>query len=606
MKMPLIAGLAPPVVGPLRPTLAVGQVLPVRLVTPEDAQELVAISKTLVVETTLGIARLRPLPAEIAARPPSPLPPPSPGAMAETAKTAAQVPAAQLFLEVLSLAPLKVRLIAQDGRERGPALPHPDTAEAELELEWLSPRTPAGSKAGSRLPESRAAPGPEELTGPKPGTKPEPGPAQARKALSAAIHQVLRQILPRQGELREEWTSLLKLEHALLHGRVPAGQAASAPNLLEQALGRVAAQLLRQTLAELPDAKALRVPGQGFPVPAPPEAESRSGDSARNPKLAVPGEARPPGAASATAASTPPWRALRALLSGSEPRTVQTEALPLPAETSEANAPVRLAPKLPNWTEAARAMQALVRLANLPSSHLPQSQPTQGAAGVPEPYSVSTAPEIAVPASPTAEAPSQPADAEGSSLRFLRQLLSSSAGPKLAPQDVLPSGARPAAAAPEMPVFAELMHSLDKLAARSQGQQLGQLNQSLQTPGVFSWEIPVRDGARLDLLSLRVEERDAGEASGQPAGRSYWSCQLQFDFPELGPIRAVVQWRDRRIDTRFFAESPGTVVLLNQELGWLNAALTAAGVAAEVHPCQQTPLAKPRSPPDLGRFDVSV
>lgn len=615
MKTPTVSPL-PPTPPAARAALAVGQVLPARVLSPAEAKELVAQAKEAVVETTLGLARARPLPPPAAPgttpRPSAPgaRPPPSAPGSAAVPATAALLPsraapsleplpgpaaapnphshgraaaptpappAERVQLQVLSLNPLRVRVLPPDtpvparGRLPVPAELPPD--QAVLELDWLPPRRAQAPEMPARSPEPAAAaarakpPGPgtsasapESLPPARPGGLPAPPRAAIppEPPLQAEAHALLRRLLPRQQPLAEALPALARLLPRLLRTSTPQSGRPAHPALA------LAGPLLREALQSLPTPRALAEPERLATVlrllmtgraPLPPAPKPETLPEARAPE--------------------------------------HGEAPPTP---KRASAP----PNPPDWPGLARALRVLVQAMRLPPPSPPSSVPT------PAP-------------SPAAAAAAEPPRTPGIE-PVLRQLLQlfrpvdaeASPEPELRTASGEPPEARPADAPSRPPVPAEtvaLEQALtltERLAARSQVQLMQHAGPPQPGGTVWQLELPVRDGRDLDFVEFRVEEREADDTGSETAGAKPWSLSLRFDFPGLGPFRAVVHWHQARIATRLFAERPETVALINGELPRLATALQAAGLDAQVHACERAALKAGRVQQAQGLLDLRI
>ncbi|MCO6412101.1 MAG: flagellar hook-length control protein FliK [Thiogranum sp.] len=126
---------------------------------------------------------------------------------------------------------------------------------------------------------------------------------------------------------------------------------------------------------------------------------------------------------------------------------------------------------------------------------------------------------------------------------------------------------------------ADLLQQSEAALARLQLHQLAALPREGER-GLLEWllELPVRHGHSIDLWSMRITRDPREQPQGGGASTPLWSVQLAFDLPGLGPLRAQVRLAGERVSTRFWAEQPATLPLLNNHLHELRQALGDAGL----------------------------
>lgn len=149
---------------------------------------------------------------------------------------------------------------------------------------------------------------------------------------------------------------------------------------------------------------------------------------------------------------------------------------------------------------------------------------------------------------------------------------------------------------------ADLLQQCEAALARLQLHQLAALPREGER-GLLEWllELPVRHSHAIDLWSMRITRDPREQPQDTGASAPVWSVQLAFDLPGLGPLRAQVRLAGERVSTRFWAEQPATLPLLNSHLHELRQALADAGLEVDDLDCLAgAPVAdEPRSGPPL-------
>lgn len=124
----------------------------------------------------------------------------------------------------------------------------------------------------------------------------------------------------------------------------------------------------------------------------------------------------------------------------------------------------------------------------------------------------------------------------------------------------------------------QLADQLEGAVARLTTAQASQLN-SEENPRPLAWtfELPVRHQAQLDVLGVRIE-RDDEDNNSRKSGSQGWNVTLSFDFPETGAFYAQLRVHGKVVTCRFTAEREPTLQRLQQELKRLDQSLRDAGL----------------------------
>lgn len=165
------------------------------------------------------------------------------------------------------------------------------------------------------------------------------------------------------------------------------------------------------------------------------------------------------------------------------------------------------------------------------------------------------------------EQPPAPADLKAGLLRLVAELRTQTPvqGPANPISAASPSGA-PA-----------LLDKIEGALARIQANQLNSLVAETTDKPAWLVDLPVRQGDRVDVFRLRVEEDRAarrGEAESAP-----WSVWLDFDLAGLGCVRAQVRAQGESVSASFWTEQDGAAALFSRHMDVLHRELTAAGLS---------------------------
>jgi len=140
-----------------------------------------------------------------------------------------------------------------------------------------------------------------------------------------------------------------------------------------------------------------------------------------------------------------------------------------------------------------------------------------------------------------------------------------------------------------------LLEKTEGALARIQANQLNSLVAETTDKPAWLVDLPVRQGDRVDVFRLRVEEDRAarrGEAESAP-----WSVWLDFDLTGLGCVRA----QGESVSALFWTEQDGAATLFNRHMDVLHRELTAAGLSVGQLAAQAgAPSAAPADPTVAG------
>lgn len=128
----------------------------------------------------------------------------------------------------------------------------------------------------------------------------------------------------------------------------------------------------------------------------------------------------------------------------------------------------------------------------------------------------------------------------------------------------------------------DLTQQVGAALARIEIHQLHTLSAAEHTQPLWVFELPVRDRHGLDLLQLKIEQREQ-----RNAGRlqKIWSVTISTDLPGLGPLHARVNMTGlNEIHTTVWAEQPETLQLVEAHQDWLLNQFSSAGLnSIELH-----------------------
>jgi hypothetical protein len=122
----------------------------------------------------------------------------------------------------------------------------------------------------------------------------------------------------------------------------------------------------------------------------------------------------------------------------------------------------------------------------------------------------------------------------------------------------------------------DLTQQVGAALARIEMHQLHNLAAGEQTQPLWVFELPVRDQHGLDLLQMRIEQRERRDAG---RFQKTWSLTVSTDLAGLGPMHARVSLTGaNEIHTTVWAEREATLQLVQSHRGWLQDQFMAAGL----------------------------
>ncbi|MFK5914857.1 MAG: flagellar hook-length control protein FliK [Woeseiaceae bacterium] len=116
--------------------------------------------------------------------------------------------------------------------------------------------------------------------------------------------------------------------------------------------------------------------------------------------------------------------------------------------------------------------------------------------------------------------------------------------------------------------------------------QLQNLSENQAGRPLWLMELPIKDGQDIDILKLRISQDENAQATDQH--KKIWNITLEFDFPELGKIKAHVKMQNENISTQFYSEQAKTLALFKDNLDFLRSRLNYNGLNVEKIECVQT------------------
>ncbi|MBA1149104.1 flagellar hook-length control protein FliK [Ectothiorhodospiraceae bacterium WFHF3C12] len=154
----------------------------------------------------------------------------------------------------------------------------------------------------------------------------------------------------------------------------------------------------------------------------------------------------------------------------------------------------------------------------------------------------------------------------------------------------------PTQAAPNLvPVLEGLLTQVESALSRIQLLQL-QPNIS-QSPLDLTVEVPLRDGADVDNLYLRIRKDGGGvEAEGDNAEPVY-QLVVRLDFERFGTAQATLRMQGEKVSAVWHSENPSLSEAIQQHLPELESRIRGLGLEAESVLCVNAP--PPRSTDDV-------
>lgn len=130
-----------------------------------------------------------------------------------------------------------------------------------------------------------------------------------------------------------------------------------------------------------------------------------------------------------------------------------------------------------------------------------------------------------------------------------------------------------------------LLNMAKGVIARHEAHQLLHLQTADPLQQQYMMEIPVRDRDGIDVWQMQIERRHQQQESENAASqdkkqaRHQWNITLNFDFPGMGPVKAVVRHSDKQMRVDFTAEQPRTEAAIRQFQSELSQRLSEQGIA---------------------------
>ncbi len=133
-----------------------------------------------------------------------------------------------------------------------------------------------------------------------------------------------------------------------------------------------------------------------------------------------------------------------------------------------------------------------------------------------------------------------------------------------------------------------LLQELGKQAegsiARTQLHQLASLSTPEQNPLTWSFELPILNQEKLDLMQFIIKEHK-GERDESEAQQRRWSVTIALELESLGPMYVRLQLEGGKISTTFWANSADTTALISQNLTELAQRYQQAGLESSELRC---------------------
>lgn len=152
----------------------------------------------------------------------------------------------------------------------------------------------------------------------------------------------------------------------------------------------------------------------------------------------------------------------------------------------------------------------------------------------------------------------------------------------------------------------DLIKTVDSAISRTQLHQLQNLNESEQGRFAWTFELPLRNGDKLDLLKMRIE-RDAEHGKARQTDAPL-TVTLGVDLENIGPIQAKLVLVKSNVNVTFWAERPTTYRLVVDNLDELKNRLHKSGLKTENVACiqGQSPTRLDPDMPPAGLVDVTA
>jgi hypothetical protein len=123
-----------------------------------------------------------------------------------------------------------------------------------------------------------------------------------------------------------------------------------------------------------------------------------------------------------------------------------------------------------------------------------------------------------------------------------------------------------------------LLKHLDGAVARIQTQQLASLPQEDSARQMWQFELPIRNGEKIDLFHIRIGREEGGSASEE---ETVWSLTLHMNLAELGPMRVQLRLQGEQVSTLIWSQQSDTNRLVRSRLGELRSAYEQRGLEVQ-------------------------
>jgi flagellar hook-length control protein FliK len=127
-------------------------------------------------------------------------------------------------------------------------------------------------------------------------------------------------------------------------------------------------------------------------------------------------------------------------------------------------------------------------------------------------------------------------------------------------------------------LIADLIRQVEGGIARIQLHQLASINQEDPAQPLWQFELPIRQGEKIDSWHIQLEKEPKSPDS--PDGQG-WNIVLRIDLEPLGPMRVNLKLRDDNISSIFWVEKETTKTSLEQNLPRLSRAFANAGLKVD-------------------------
>lgn len=125
-------------------------------------------------------------------------------------------------------------------------------------------------------------------------------------------------------------------------------------------------------------------------------------------------------------------------------------------------------------------------------------------------------------------------------------------------------------------IMDELLRQTESSLSRMQLQQLSTLPTADDPKPVWTFEIPLRNEDRADVIQLRIGQEQSSKQDGSL--QKVWSISLAFELEALGPVYANVRLLGQHVTASLWAERSATNGLFREHLETLRRHLTGHGL----------------------------